>query len=129
MTQEERDNLLLDLKKGQEDRDKILQDLKKGQEELFIGQEDRDKILQDLKKGQEDLKEELKETNLEVRKISKTVAKIEYEHGNKIQILLEMVTSHIKKFDSVDNTLDSHKDRLDQHDNEIYCLNSKVQAF
>ena len=122
MTQKERDNLLLDLKKGQEERDKVLLDLKKGQEELVEKYGQLSKGYVQLSKGQ-------KETNCELRKLSQTVAKIEQEHGQKLQILLDVVTSHIKKFDSVEEKIDKHDKRLDKHDDEIYCLNSKVQAF
>lgn len=108
MTQEERDQLLLDLKNGQND-------LFKGQEELFKGQEK-------LFKGQDDLKTEL-------RKLSQTVAKIEVEHGNKLEILLDVVTSHSKKFESTEKEIDKHENRLDRQADEIYYLNSKVHAF
>lgn len=101
MTQEERDNLLLDLKKGQEE-------LFKGQNELF--------------KGQKELKEE-------VGKLSKTVAKIEVEHGQKLEMLFDAVTMHSEKFDSTEKRLNSHEDRLDRQDDKIFYLNSKVQAF
>ena len=141
--QEARDQILLDLKKGQEE-------LFKGQKELFEGQEARDQILLDLKRGQEELfkgqkelfegqKEllgrvenleyGLKDTNQELRSLSQTVAKIEHEHGHKLQILLDVVTSYPEKFDSTEKNLDLHEKRLNKHDDEIYYLNSKVQAF
>lgn len=101
MTQEERDQILMGLKTGQEN-------LSKGQEELF--------------RGQEEIKSDL-------RNLSQTVAKIEVEHGEKIQILLDVVTSHSKKFDSIDGRLESIETKIDRHSDEIYCLNSKVHAF
>lgn len=101
MTQEERDQILMDLKAGQEN-------LSKGQEELFRGQE---------------------EMKIDLRNLSQTVAKIEVEHGEKIQILLDVVTSHSKKFDSIDERLESIETKIDRHSDEIYCLNSKVHAF
>ena len=111
MTDLERDNL----KKGQEERDKILIDLKKGQDELFNGQEK-------LFNGQE-------ETNKELRKLSQTVARIEYEHGGKIQAILDTISSYPEKFESIENRLESIETKIDRHSDQIYCLNSKVQAF
>lgn len=111
MTPKERDEILLSLKK-----------LVKGQKELFKMQEERDEILLDLKKGQEELKEE-------VGKLSKTVAKIEIEHGQKLEMLFDAVTMHSEKFDSTENRLNSHEDRLNKQDDKIFHLNSKVQAF
>lgn len=106
----------------QEERDQVLLDLKRGQEELFKGQEERDQILLDLKTGQEELKSDL-------RNLSQTVAKIEVDHGQKLEILLDVVTSHNEKFESVEKILDKHENKLNKHDDEIYYLNSKVQAF
>ena len=101
MTQEERDKILLDLKNGQEERDKILMDLKNGQEEI----------------------------KRDLRKLSQTVAKIEVNHGDKLEILLDVVTSHPQKFDSIEKRTDTCESRLDKHADQIYYLNSKVQAF
>lgn len=115
MTQEERDQLLLDLKTGQEK-------LFKGQDELFNGQKERDQILLDLKTGQEEIKSDL-------RNLSQTVAKIEVDHGQKLEILLDVVTSQPKKFESIEKILDKHGNKLNKHADEIYYLNSKVQAF
>lgn len=115
MTQEERDQLLLDLKTGQEK-------LFKGQDELFNGQKERDQILLDLKTGQEEIKSDL-------RNLSQTVAKIEVDHGQKLEILLDVVTSQPKKFESIEKILDKHENKLNKHADEIYYLNSKVQAF
>ena len=115
MTQEERDQILVDLKAGQET-------LSKGQEELFKGQE---KLLERV----ENLEYGLKDTNQELERLSQSVAKIEVEHGEKIQILLDVVTSHSKRFDSIDERLESIETKVDRHSDEIYYLNSKVHAF
>ena len=108
MTQEERDNLLLDLKRGQEERDILLLDLKNGQDKLF--------------KGQEEIKKDL-------RSLSQTVAKMEVQHGDKLEIILDVVTSYPEKFDSIENRFDKHENRLDKHADKLYYLNSKVQAY
>ena len=75
------------------------------------------------------MEKELKETNCELRKLSQTVAVIEQEHGNKLQLLLDVVTSHEDRFHSMDKRLDSIENRLDKQDDKIYYLNSKVHAF
>lgn len=111
------------------ERDNLLLDLKKVQNELFKGQEERDRILVDLKKGQEALFKGQDETNKELRKLSQTVAKIEHEHGGKIQAILDVITSYPEKFESIENRLESIETKLDKHSDQIYCINSKVQAF
>lgn len=114
--------MLLDLKKGQEklfedqeERDKILFDLKKGQEKLFEGQSD-------LFKGQEKLFKEIDKLNL-------TVARIEAEHGEKLDILLDVVTGHTDQLTSVNKRVEKCEKRLDNHDDKIYVLNSVVHAY
>ena len=100
----------------------MLLDLKKGQEKLFEDQEERDKILFDLKKGQEKLFKEIDKLNL-------TVARIEADHGEKLDILLDVVTGHTEKFTSVNERVEKCEKRLDNHDDKIYVLNSVVHAY
>ena len=71
----------------------------------------------------------LKDTNQEIERLSQIVAKIEVDHGQKLEILLDVVTSHTKKLESIEKILDRHENKLDRHSDEIYYLNSKVQAF
>lgn len=115
MTQEERDQILLSLKKGQEELLGRVENLENGQEEL-LGR------VENLENG-------LKYTNQELTNLSGTVAKIEIDHGHKLEILLDVVTSHTKKFESIEKILDRHENKLDRHSDEIYYLNSKVHAF
>ena len=115
MTQEERDLILLDLKKGQEELLGRVGNLENGQEEL-LGR------VVCLENG-------LKYTNQELERLSQSVAKIEVDNGEKIQILLDVVTSHSKRFDSIDQRLESIETKVDRHSDEIYYLNSKVHAF
>ena len=92
-------------------------------------QEERDQILLDLKTGQEELFEGQEEIKSDLRNLSQTVAKIEVDHGQKLEILLDVVTSHTEKFESIEKILDKHENKLNKHDDEIYYLNSKVHAF
>lgn len=129
MTQEERDQLLLDLKTGQEKLFKGQDELFKGQDELFKGQEELSKGQKEILGRVENLEYGLKDTNQELKRLSQSVAKIEVDHGEKIQILLDVVTSHSKRFDSIDKRLESIETKADRHSDEIYYLNSKVHAF
>lgn len=129
MTQEERDQILIDLKVGQEKLSKGQEGLVKGQEELVKGQEELVKGQERLIERVENLEYGLKDTNQELEHLSQSTAKIEVEHGEKIQILLDVVTSHSKRFDSIDKRLESIETKVDRHSDEIYYLNSKVHAF
>ena len=108
MADNEIKEMILDLKKGQEERDKLLVDLKKGQEKLFKGQEKLSKDLDNL---------------------SLSVARIEADHGGKLDILLDVVTGHTEKFTSVNERAEKCEKRLDNQDDKIYVLNSVVHAY
>lgn len=142
--------LLLDLKKGQEELFKGQEELYKGQEELYKGQEETNASIRALQKGQEELfkgQKELfegqEETRVSIRdlqrgqdklfkemdKLSLSVARIEADHGEKLGILLDVVTSHINKFDSENERIEKCEKRLDKHDHQFFALNSKVHAY
>ena len=108
--------------KGQNERDNILNELKKGQEELFKGQE---KLISRVDK----IEENQQEMKTEMTKISQTVAKIEVEHGEKLEILLDVVTGHTKQISSIKERVEKCEKRLDNHDDKFYVLNSAVQAY
>lgn len=114
--------LLLDLKKGQEE-------LFKGQKELFEGQEETNASIRALQKGQEELFKGQDKLFKEMDKLSLSVARIEADHGEKLGILLDVVTSHINKFDSENERIEKCEKRLDKHDHQFFALNSKVHAY
>ena len=114
----------------------MLKDLKKGQDELFRGQNELFKGQKQLFEGQEKLisrvdkiEENQQEMKTEMTKISQTVARIEVEHGEKLDILLDVVTGHTEKFNSVNKRVEKCEKRLDNHDDKFYVLNSAVQAY
>lgn len=121
--------LLLDLKKGQEE-------LFKGQKELFEGQEETNASIRALQKGQEETRVSIRDLQRgqdklfkEMDKLSLSVARIEADHGEKLGILLDVVTSHINKFDSENGRIEKCEKRLDKHDHQFFALNSKVHAY
>ena len=120
----------------QQERDQILLDLKKGQDELSNGQEEILGRVENLEKGQEEilgrvenLENEQEEMKSDLRSLSQTVAKIEIEHGEKLGALLDGFASHTERFKSIEKILARHENKLDRHSDEIYYLNSKVHAF
>ena len=121
--------MLKDLKNGQEERDKILNDLKKGQEKLFKGQEELFKGQEKLISRVDKIEENQQDMKTEMTKISQTVARIEVEHGEKLEILLDLVTGHTKQISSIKERVEKCEKRLDNHDDKFYVLNSAVQAY
>ena len=78
---------------------------------------------EDIKKLQDNYKELYTET----RNISRAVARIEVEHGEKLAILFDAVTGNIEKQEKLENRLDKCEKRIDDNDHQIYFLNSKIQ--
>ena len=136
MTEKESNKIwkeLLEIQKSllttEERREQSMQVLRNNYKEIMANRKKDGAILQELKTELKKTKDEVEKTNTELRKLSQTVAKIEYEHGGKIQSLLDTVTSYPEKFDSIENRLESIETKIDKHSDQIYCLNSKVQAF
>ena len=120
--QEETRVSIRDLQRGQEELFKGQKELFKGQKELFEGQEETRVSIRDLQRGQDKLFKEMD-------KLSLSVARIEADHGEKLGILLDVVTSHINKFDSENERIEKCEKRLDKHDHQFFALNSKVHAY
>ena len=120
--QEETNASIRALQKGQEELYKGQEELYKGQKELFEGQEETRVSIRDLQRGQDKLFKEMD-------KLSLSVARIEADHGEKLGVLLDVVTSHINKFDSENERIEKCEKRLDKHDHQFFALNSKVHAY
>ena len=111
-----------ELFKGQNERDNILNELKKGQEELFKGQKQ-------LFEGQEELISRVDKIEENQQEMKTEMTKIEVEHGEKLEILLDVVTGHTKQINSIKERVEKCEKRLDNHDDKFYVLNSAVQAY
>ena len=81
----------------------------------------------ELNNKYKELNNKYKELYDEIRNISRTVAKIEVEHGEKLAILFDAVTENIEKQEKLENRLDKCEKRIDDNDHQIYFLNSKIR--
>ena len=147
MADNEIKELLIDLKDAQKETFKRLDELGQKQEETTkrldeFGekQEETFKRLDELGQKQEETvkrldefgeKQQKMEKNLleKINQVSLAVARIEVEHGEKLDILLDVVTGHTEKFNSVNKRVEKCEKRLDNHDDKIYALNSAVRAY
>ena len=119
MADNEIKELLIDLKQNQEETVKRLDELGQKQEETT-------KRLDEFEQKQEKMEKNLLE---KINQVSLAVARIEVEHGEKLDILLDVVTGHTEKFNSVNKRVEKCEKRLDNHDDKIYALNSAVRAY
>ena len=133
MADNEIKELLIDLKDAQKETFKRLDELGQKQEETTkrldeFGekQEETFKRLDELGEKQQKMEKNLLE---KINQVSLAVARIEVEHGEKLDILLDVVTGHTEKFNSVNKRVEKCEKRLDNHDDKIYALNSAVRAY
>ena len=126
MTNEERDEILLEMKAEGKKRDEILQEMKASMTNM-------QESITDMQEEQQQIKEEgkrrdklLEDMQQEIRSISRSVAKIEVEHGGKIQLLLDVVCGHIDKLDEYEVRFKSDEEILDNHDLRLDILEEKA---
>ena len=62
----------------------------------------------------------------ETRRISKSVAVIEHEHGKKIDTLIDITLGYLEEQNFIKKSLKSQSDTLDNHSNRIWNLESKL---
>ena len=117
--QEETAKRIDELGQKQEETTKRLDEFGEKQEETF-------KRLDELGEKQQKMEKNLLE---KINQVSLAVARIEVEHGEKLDILLDVVTGHTEKFNSVNKRVEKCEKRLDNHDDKIYALNSAVRAY
>ena len=109
-------------KKFSEIRDELSQKIDKFKEEVnerFNKLEDEVEILQ----------EDTNELKIETRNISRSVAVIEQEHGEKLSILFDAITVSNERQDDFDKRLAKFERKIENNENQIYLLNSKVQKI
>ena len=147
MTDKERDELLInmanDMNKMKNDMKNVKNDMKERDiilQKLSDDMKERDKLLinmandmknvkndmNNVKNDMNNMKNEMKEIKEEQRNLSRTVAKIEVEHGEKLQILLDVVTGQEEKNKEFERRFEEHEKILSEHDDEIYYLKEKI---
>ena len=120
------DELLINISKHMKEQDEHM----KKHDELLINISKHMKEQDEHMKKHDDLFEkvfsEIKEVKEEQRNLSRTVAKIEVEHGEKLQILLDVVTGQEQKNKEFEKRFEDNERILDRHSDEIYYLKLKA---
>ena len=70
---------------------------------------------------------EIPEIKKEIRTLSGRVAVIEKEHGDKLQILLDVVTGNSQKNKELEKRIEKDEKIINRHSDEIYYLKKEVQ--
>lgn len=82
--------------------------------------------MKNVKNDMNNVKNDMKEIKEEQRNLSRTVAKIEVEHGEKLQILLDVVTGQEEKNKEFEKRFEEDEKILDRHSDQIYYLQLKA---
>ena len=102
------------------------QEIRKEMKEQF---EKRDKTIDKILKGQQKMQKELTEVKEDVRNISKTVAKIEVEHGEKLEALFDAFTMNSEKLDIHEKRINDCERKVETHDDKIYYIEKDVKQI
>ena len=75
------------------------------------------------------LEETVKEMKEEIKSISRSVAVIENDHGDKLKALFDAFTMTMEKAERQEKKNKFFENKLEKHEAEIYYLNTKVQGL
>ena len=116
-------NKMDDMQKDVDEIKGVIPEMQENIEQLTI-------VVSELQENVIQLQKEMKnitqiiipEMQVEIRKISKSVAVIEVEHGEKLDLLFDIFDMHEEKLKSNERRIHLCERHLDRHDDEIYYL-------
>lgn len=124
MQSSEKDEILLAIQKLSDKVDiipYIQQDIKQLQETVSV--------IPSMQEDIKQLKEVIPSMQEDIRNISKSVAVIEVEHGEKLSLLFDIFDMHADKLTSEERRIHLCEKHLDKHDDEIYYLKSEIRGL
>ena len=122
----ERDIILQKLSDDMKERDKLLINMANDMKNVKNDMNNVKNDMNNVKNDMNNMKNEMKEIKEEQRNLSRTVAKIEVEHGEKLQILLDVVTGQDEKNKKFEKRFEEDEKILDRHSDQIYYLQLKA---
>ena len=122
-------NKMDDMQKDVDEIKEVIPEMQENIEQLTI-------VVSELQENVIQLQKEMKnitqiiipEMQVEIRKISKSVAVIEVEHGEKLDLLFDIFDMHEEKLKSNERRIHLCERHLDRHDDEIYYLKEVQRA-
>ena len=75
------------------------------------------------------LQQDIKEMQQDIRNISKSVAIIEHEYGDKLKALFDAFTANTEKIETQEEKISFCEKKLENHNIEIDYLTNKVQGL
>ena len=131
--------ILIKLYKGQNELNKqmkvILKEIPEMKEQLKVIPEMKKqlKVIPEMKEQLKEIPEmkkqleEISKMKEELRRISGSVARIEVEHGEKLAMLFDAFKMHSEKLESHEKRINSCERKVENQNDQLYYLKSKVQ--
>ena len=132
MNELERDTILMKIYQGQQEIKEQVEELRIKEIPIIKKQLKEIPVIKKQLKEIPVIKKQLKEIPVikeELRSISRTVAKMEVEHAEKLQALFDAFSLHSEKLQTHEKRIDSCEHTIERQDDEIYYLKSKVQGL
>ncbi len=136
MKQEERDKILISLKekvdKIYEEQQEMKDDMTKMQGDMTKMQDDMTKLQGNMTKMQGNMTKmqgDMIKMQDELTRLGNTVTLIEYEHGRKIDIILDVLIGHIDKFEEYEKRFGKDEKILEKYGHQIYGIEQKLEAI
>ena len=86
-------------------------------------------IEQKINEFQQQLQKEIAEVKQDVRNISMTVAKIEVEHGKKLEALFDAFTMNREKIEEHESRINNCERKIEKQDDKIYYLEKDLKQI
>lgn len=128
MSTSDKNEILLAIEKLNQKIDFVKEDLRQEMKEHLKVIPEMQEQLKVIPEIQRELKA-IPEIKEELHRISRTVAKMEVEHGEKLAALFDAFTTHSEKLDIHDKRISICEKHIEHQSNQIYHLNSKIQEL
>ena len=126
MTDRERDELLINIFNDVKNVKNDVKELKSNVKEIEGNMNKMQDNINEMQSNMNKIENKVNEIEKEQRNLSRTVAKIEYEHGNKLQAVLDVLCGQQQKNEEFEEKFNEHDKILSKHDDEIFYLKEKI---
>lgn len=97
------------------------------QDKILEVQQEMKQDFKAMAKRQDQMEQTQKEMREELKKVGNTVTKIEYEHGRKIDLILDVLTGHTEKFEENERRYEKDQKVIEMYGHKIYALEQQKQ--
>lgn len=115
-------------KMNQQERDKMLVELNSNYQVMNNTQQQMLKDQQELKENQKELNHTQRTMQEELTRLGNIVARMEHEHGRKLDMILEVLTGHDEKLQEHEKRFEKDEKIIELHGHQIYGIEQKMQA-